>query len=80
MTLCIQDGTTVIFTLASNHTKGDQARSAGLATEFAVAATDAHLARRTQGIKAGIKGTIRAAQGTAEDGFLFVNGVFHTHD
>lgn len=50
VTLRIQDGATVIFTLASNHAKGDQARSAGLETEFTVAATDANLTRRTQGI------------------------------
>lgn len=80
MALRIQDGTTVIFTLAPNHTKRNQARSAGLATEFTVAATNAHLARRAQGVYAGINGTIGAAQGTAEDGFLFVDGVFHAHD
>ena len=80
MTLRIQDGATVIFTLATNHTKGNQAGSAGLAAEFAVAATDSNLSRCTQGVQSRVNRAVGAAEGTAKDSLLFVNGVFHTHD
>ena len=80
MTLCIQDGATIVFALAPNHTKRNEAGSSRLETEFTVAAAHANLSRRSQGVKARINGTIGATNGTAEDGFLFVDGVFHTHD
>ena len=80
MTLRIQNGATIIFTLAPNDTKGNKTGSTRFQTELAVAAAYTNLSRRSEGVNARINRTIDAAQGTAEDRFLFVNGVFHAHD
>lgn len=79
VTLAIKDGATVVFTLETNATKGNQARSPRLAAEFGIDAAKAQLSGCTQGVKRRINGAIRATKGTAEIGLVFVNGVFHAH-
>lgn len=80
MTLSIQDGTSIIFTLETNATKRNQARGTWFATKFGIATTDPNFARRTQGIEGGINATIGTTHRTTEIRLFFVDGVFHAHD
>jgi len=77
--LCIDNGTTVTFTLDPQAAERKKARSSWLAAAFKITAADTSLSAHSTRITSGVDRTIGTADCTTQNDLFFVHSIGHAH-